>query len=136
MRFLDGVPLGTYRDAAGSWHLDEIDLLGLAAATAGAVVFTPSQADLESVGLGPALAAVAGLPCAITPYHAFTSVYGPEFSVVRVDTDGPQARAAEDLVTLMQNGTPALDSNRAIIQERFPADRWRTMLQELNAAVA
>ncbi len=136
VRFLDGVPLGTYRDAAGSWHLDEIDLLRVAAATAGAVVFTPSQPDLESVGLGPALAAVAGLPCAITPYHAFTSVYGPEFSVVRVDTDGPQARAAEDLVTLMQNGTPALDSNRAIIQERFPADRWRTMLQELNAAVA
>jgi len=136
VRFLDGVPLGTYRDAAGSWHLDEIDLLGLAAATAGAVVFTPSQADLESVGLGPALAAVAGLPCAITPYHAFTSVYGPEFSVVRVDADGPHVRAADTLVTLMQHATSALSSNRAIIAERFPAHRWRAMLQELNAAVS
>jgi glycosyltransferase involved in cell wall biosynthesis len=136
VRFLDGVPLGTYRDTAGSWHLDEIDLLRLAAATAGAVIFTPSQPDLESVGLGPALAAVAGLPCAITPYHAFARVYGPDFSVVQVDTDGPHDRAAGELLTLMRHPAPALDSNRAIVGERFPAGPWRSTLRELNAAVA
>ena len=76
VRFLDGVPLETLREDNGDWQLDEIDLLRLARATNGGVVFTPSVSDFETVGLGPGLAAAAEIPAVSTRYNAFDEVYG------------------------------------------------------------
>jgi hypothetical protein len=144
VRFLDGVPLGTWRDDAGRWHLDEVDLLRIAAGTKGAVVFTPSQPDLESVGLGPALAAIAGVPCAVTHYDAFDDVYGPDFAAVRIgplDLDGlslgvdPVLRvAAGELVTQMWT-TSSAATNRSIVAERFPSRPWRAALKSMWADI-
>ena len=79
VRFLGGVPLGSCRDSSGQWHLDEIDLLRLAAASNGGVLFTPSVPDVETIGLGPGLAAAASVPCLTTTYDAYDRVYGPDF---------------------------------------------------------
>uniref|UniRef100_UPI000361503D hypothetical protein n=1 Tax=Actinoalloteichus spitiensis TaxID=252394 RepID=UPI000361503D len=92
VRFLDGVPLTSHRERAG-WRLDEIDLLRICRATGGAVLFTPNLPDVETVGLGPALAALAGVPCAVTDYDAFTSVYQGRVSCVRVDPAAPRGAA-------------------------------------------
>ncbi|GCD40892.1 hypothetical protein [Streptomyces paromomycinus] len=139
VRFLDGVPLCSVRDATGSWRLDETDLLRTAAASGGGVVFTPNTDDVETVGLGPALAAVAGLPCASTSYAAFTPVYGEDFFVVRVDPHpAGMARAGAELVTALQAhraGEPRmaglLRRNRQIADRRFPAGPWAKLLTEL-----
>jgi glycosyltransferase involved in cell wall biosynthesis len=144
VRFLDGVPLCSVRDPAGSWRLDEIDLLRIAAATGGGVVFTPNTGDVETVGLGPALAAVAGLPCASTAYAAFTPVYGEEFSFVPVDPGAEgMARSGAELVEAMRanrSGAPgmaaALRRNRQIVDRRFPVEPWARLLTELAANTA
>ncbi|WP_371600274.1 hypothetical protein [Streptomyces sp. NBC_00564] len=141
--FLDGVPVATFRDARGRWRLDEVDLLRLAAADGGAVLFTPSQPDVESVGLGPALAAQAGIPCAYTAYDAFTAVYGDRFRGVHVSTD-PEglAAAATALRAAMHarrrsTGRYAEDVvNQAVVEERFPPDAWDGFLLELADALA
>ncbi|MFD7710179.1 hypothetical protein ACFV6E_08105 [Streptomyces sp. NPDC059785] len=142
VRFLDGVPLCSVRDATGAWLLDETDLLRTAAASGGAVVYTPNTGDVETVGLGPALAAAAGLPCASTRYAAFTPVYGPDFFVVPVDP-GPagMTRAGAELVTAMRAnraGEPrvvdAVRRNRRILERRFPSGPWAELLTELAAS--
>ncbi len=144
VRFLGGVPLGSCRDSAGQWHLDEIDLLRLAAATNGGVLFTPSVPDVETIGLGPGLAAAASVPCLITNYDAFDRVYGPDFSFTRTTTE-PAAleRAAVDfLATLqgMENQDPALmaalASNRRLGKQIFPADGWADLWHDLDRAGA
>lgn len=84
VRFLDGVPLTSSREPGGGWRLDEVDLLRVACASSGGVVFTPGVTDVETVGLGPGLAAMAGLPCLTTEYDVFEPVYGPEFWRVRI----------------------------------------------------
>ncbi|MFV0131639.1 hypothetical protein ACLGI4_28775 [Streptomyces sp. HMX112] len=139
VRFLDGVPLVSVQDGTGSWRLDEIDLLRTAAASGGGVVFTPNTEDVETVGLGPALAAVAGLPCASTSYTAFAPTYGSDFFVVPVDPR-PAAigRSGTELVAAMQAnraGDPQLTGllrhNRQIVDRRFPTDPWAKLLTEL-----
>ncbi|MGC4806833.1 hypothetical protein [Micromonospora sp. DT233] len=137
VRLLDGVPLASASDAAGRWRLDESDLLALAGATGGAVVFTPSSPDVESVGLGPALAAVAGVPCAVTPYHAFADVYGDQFAVVPVAADDPAASGPALLAAMRANRRDDPDArrdrerNRRIVADRFPVGPWRAVLEEL-----
>ncbi|MEU8540370.1 hypothetical protein AB0C52_10330 [Streptomyces sp. NPDC048717] len=139
VRFLDGVPLCSVRDGTGSWRLDEIDLLRTAAASGGGVVFTPNTEDVETVGLGPALAAVAGLPCASTKYAAFTPTYGSDFFVVPVEPHPAGIdRSGTELVDAMQAnrvGDPRmagmLRHNRRIVDHRFPADPWIKLLTEL-----
>ncbi len=142
VRFLDGVPLCSVQDAAGSWQLDEIDLLRIAAAAGGGVVFTPNTEDVETVGLGPALAAVAGLPCATTTYTAFAPVYGPDFSVIPVDPSqtGMRSAGAELVAALHANRSgdlrmaDLLRRNREIVDRRFPTDPWAELLTDLAAS--
>jgi hypothetical protein len=139
VRFLDGVPLVTYCDGNGRWQLDEIDLLRLAAETGGAVVFTPSVANVETVGLGPALAALAGLPCAITDYVVFEQVYGSSFAVTRVGRSPEDLRTAADklldALAGVQSGdgtvTSALAANRRMVEARFPNEPWRKFWHKL-----
>jgi glycosyltransferase involved in cell wall biosynthesis len=144
VRFLDGVPLSTHADANGDWQLDEIDLLRLASASGGGVVFTPGVPDVETVGLGPALAAAAGLPCAVTSYNAFDGVYqrSQRFSHVHVGSS-PEAiiaAGAELLDALAQasSGDPQWavrrDVNRQIVGEQFPTGPWRGLWEDLAAA--
>ncbi len=138
--FLDGVPLATHRDPDGDWHLDEVDLLRLCRASGGAVLFTPSTADVESVGLGPALAAVAGVPCAVTPYTCFEDFYGTDSSCVRVTGREPDAleRAARALLGLMDGaaaGDPTvrrgLERDRDHVLRVFDPEPWRAQLREM-----
>jgi ectoine hydroxylase-related dioxygenase (phytanoyl-CoA dioxygenase family) len=144
VRFLHGVPLTSCADELGQWHLDEADLLHLAAATHGGVVFTPNQPDVESIGLGPALAAVSEVPAAVTSFHAFGSIYGEEFRCVRIGSGpGALARAAAELDGWLrgsQRGDPgvlaALAANHDLIRKRFPDEPWRRRLLQMAAAVA
>jgi hypothetical protein len=132
VRFLDGVPLSSFRDAEGRWRLDEVDLLRLAAARAGGVVFTPGVTDVETMGLGPALAAVAGMPCAVTEYDVFEPVYGEGFGCVRMGTEEADVRAGAaafcEVLRRYRAGDAALReelaANRRIVEERFPREPW------------
>lgn len=142
VRFLDGVPLGSHRDPAGSWNLDEADLLGICAATNGGVFFTPNCPDVESVGLGPALAAVAGVPCAATSFTALHSVYGTEYRFALVDSSRRLRAAAEDFVDLLtgnRDGDEAVRSalrrNRELVLDRFPDAPWRELLIRMAVGV-
>jgi hypothetical protein len=135
--FLDGVPLSSHRDQTGAWRLDEIDLLRIARETHGAVLFTPNRPDVESVGLGPALAAVAGIPCAVTDYDAFDEHFGAAFSRVRVDRSAPE-RAGRQLVEWMTglrehaaSARNRLTANLADVGHRFPTGPWTEFLTEL-----
>ncbi len=143
VHFLDGVPLSTHQDAAGRWALDEVDLLHLAQRSGGAVLFTPNRPDVESVGLGPALAAVAGVPCAVTNFLAFHDVYGPEFACVRFDADTDDlTEAAVELdawlVDQARSGADtagALAKNRDLVRSRFPDGPWQGLLESLAGQV-
>jgi hypothetical protein len=141
VRFLDGVPLASHRAADGAWRLDEVDLLALASATGGAVLFTPSVQDVETIGLGPALAALAGIPCAVTPYEAYDAFYRGALSDVRAHPgeEGISA-AAEELLSLMTGRArrdPAvlsrLKSNHAALGDLFPVRPWLDLLQDLRS---
>jgi hypothetical protein len=142
IRFLDGVPLVSYRDHAGGWQLDEIDLLRLATTTSGGVFYTPNCSDVESVGLGPALAAVARLPFAVTSFEAFNDAYGEDFEYVQVGNEMSLAGPARDFVDSMaalrsgdRIAQARMDINQRLIAERFPAQAWLRVLEDM-AAVA
>jgi hypothetical protein len=142
IRFLDGVPLVSYRDQAGRWQLDEIDLLRLASTTSGGVFYTPNCSDVESVGLGPALAAVARLPFAATSFDAFNDAYGEEFEYVQVGKEislADPAREFVDAMAALRSGDriahERMDVNQHLIADRFPAQPWLQVLEDM-AAVA
>jgi hypothetical protein len=143
VRFLDGVPLASRRDDAGCWHLDEADLLKLAAATGGAVLFTPSQPDIDTVGLGPALSAVAGVPCAVTAFDCFTEIYGEQFARITVEPTEAGLRAAagalDAAMRACRRGDPqaaaAMAGNARIVTERFGSGGWRELLASMAAQV-
>jgi glycosyltransferase involved in cell wall biosynthesis len=142
VRFLDGVPISSHRDSAGAWRLDEIDLLRVARASHGAVLFTPGYVDVETVGLGPALAALAGIPCAVTPYDAFADHFGSGFARVEVDPEDPR-RAGHDLARrlsdLREGDEPlaaAMRANLALVRERFPDDPWTGFLAAMAGGTA
>lgn len=142
--FLDGVPLASHRDRDGRWRLDEVDLLRLCRSGSGAVVFTPNTADVESVGLGPALAGVAGVPCAVTPYTCFEDFYGPDSGcvIVRNRQEG-LADAARELLDLMDRNTEGdpgaardLDRDREYVLRSFDPQPWRAQFRSMEADVA
>ena len=144
VRFLGGVPLSSCRDSVGQWHLDEIDLLRLAAASHGGVLFTPSVSDVETVGLGPGLAAAASIPCLTTIYRAFDRMYGNDFRFTRTTTE-PAAleRAAVDFLAVLQGAQSqdpdvmaALDSNRSRAMQVFPRDGWVQLWHSLDCSGA
>ncbi|SOD61362.1 Glycosyltransferase involved in cell wall bisynthesis [Streptomyces zhaozhouensis] len=138
--FLDGVPLESHRDAGGAWRLDEIDLLRVAAATGGGVFFTPNRTDVESVGLGPALAAVAGVPCAVTGFAALRAVYGDDHRLAVVgEGERGLAEAARDFVALTAGNRSgdgevraALARNRRQMARFFPEEPWRRLLERMT----
>lgn len=139
VRFLDGVPLCSFRDELGHWHLDEVDLLHAARATGGAVLFTPSRTDVESVGLGPALAAVADLPVVVTQFSAFDDIYGCDFTRVQITNADDLVPAAKELVTWIRSqseheakSVSALQKNLEIVSRTFPAAPWRNMLRSMD----
>ncbi len=139
-RFLDGVPLGSVQGRNGVWRLDEIDLFMLAAHTSGGVYFTPNTEDVESVGLGPALAAEFGMPVVVTPYRAFREVYGASFYCIMLESStADAARAFLDLWQSLKNGDVdgrrKLEHNKRIVRTKFSGDPWRELLRAMAASV-
>lgn len=141
--FLDGVPLSSHQDAAGLWRLDEIDLLRLCRASGGAVLFTPNTPDVESVGLGPALAAIADVPCAVTQYACFEDIYGTRNSCVRVSDSLEIPAAATRLLDLMaknHHGDPAvreaLQRDKEQVLRSFDPNPWRKLFHEMANEVS
>ena len=143
VRFLDGVPLTSYCEADRPWRLDEIDLLRLATASCGGVVFTPSVPDVETVGLGPGLSALAGLPCAVTDYDAFERIYGPSFICTRGGFGPDEVRkAGEELLNVLQGMKQQdvvllerLKENQRAMERRFPVELWRNLWREMEVAL-
>ncbi len=139
VRFLGGVPLATYRDPSGRLHLDEVSLLRIAAASHGGLFYTPNRSDVESVGLGPALAATAGLPFAATSYDALAGAYGPGLLYVAVQAIGTAAAQIAGWLAGYRSADPgvlaALDRNRAIITDRFSPEPTRQLLLTMADAV-
>jgi hypothetical protein len=139
-RFLDGVPLTSYLDPSTGWHLDEIDLLQLSSFSCGGVVFTPGVPDVETIGLGPALAAVAGLPCALTEYNAFRPVYGHSFACTKMGTSIASIHeAANEFMSVLQSFRRQDDStvkmireNQRIVEQIFPSEPWINLWSELK----
>ncbi|MFF4750310.1 hypothetical protein ACWD5R_15340 [Streptomyces sp. NPDC002514] len=137
--FLDGVPLSSHQDTALRWHLDEVDLLRLCRAGGGAVLFTPNTADVESVGLGPALAALAEVPCAVTEYACFEDIYGVQSGCVKITETAELIVPAERLVSLMvrnSEGDPAvreiLRRDREQVLRSFDPQPWKELLREIS----
>ncbi|CNH21926.1 Glycosyl transferases group 1 [Yersinia aldovae] len=136
--FLDEVPLKTYRNESNQWCLDEIDLLVICYALSGAILFTPSVENVESVGLGPALAAIAGLPCAVTQYSAFTEFYGDEYHHIKVTPERP-TEAAQELFEWMRLHALGdaeikmlLANNKLFVQSKFPKEPWQNFISKLQ----
>lgn len=139
IRFLGGVPLSSNQDDAGTWRLDEVDLLHVAKNTAGGVFYTPNRPDVESVGLGPALAAVARLPFAATVYNALDGVYGSGWRYIRIEDkavlDEPARRFA-DLLAAHRAGAHALevdlDNNATQAKRVFPDEPCLRFVRDLG----
>ncbi|MCZ8382660.1 hypothetical protein O6P37_27690 [Mycobacterium sp. CPCC 205372] len=145
VRFLGGVPLESVREADGDWRLDEVDLLRLARATHGGVVFTPSVSDFETVGLGAGLAAAAEVPAVSTRYNAFDEFYGAAgISCTTFETDGTgMTDAAVEFVDVLAGFArrdaeliAGLKRNRQAVESLFPTDPWRTLLDSMNDGTA
>ncbi|MGA5461647.1 hypothetical protein [Mycobacterium sp. NPDC050041] len=145
VRFLGGVPLETVREAYGNWRLNEVDLLRLARATHGGVVFTPSVSDFETIGLGAGLAAAAEIPAVSTRYNAFDEIYGAAgVECTTFETDGTGMGAAAvtfvDVLAAFAGHdadlTAALKRNRHAVESLFPTEPWRTLLDSMNGAIA
>lgn len=141
VRFLNGVPLDTMW-SQGRPLLDERRLLELAHLTHGGVVFTPAVTDVESVGLAPALAARARVPCAITQYDAFRSVYGTEFGYTPIGRGDDLSAAAGAFLDVLRGcrakdpcATAVLDRNARIVDDRFPEAPWHAIWQEMARLV-
>ncbi|CNH32190.1 glycosyltransferase family protein [Yersinia pekkanenii] len=136
--FLDEVPLQTYKNKDNKWYLDEIDLLIICHVLSGAVLFTPNVENVESVGLAPALAAIASLPCAVTQYSAFTEFYGPEYHYIKVIPEHP-VDAAQQLFEWMRLHAAGeatiksrLASNKLFVQSKFPEGPWQKFIHQLQ----
>lgn len=147
IRFMGGVPIcsGVYR---GVSQLDEKDLLRVAAATHGGVLFTPCTGDVESVGLGPALSSIAGIPCAVTKFNALHQVYSDELHCVHVDVQSQQGFdiAAQEFVDILFTSATGLRAhagegkdwleqardNKALMSKMFPTGPWKDLLLDLT----
>jgi len=138
VRFLNGVPLVSHRDATGRLHLDEVDLLRISDVSGGGVFFTPNRPDVESVGLGPALAGIARLPCALTSYDAFDEVYGADYGHIRVRPDDGLYQAGNEFLDWMvarrqgdRKIQTVLEVNQRLVLDYFPDSPWQRLLQEM-----
>lgn len=137
VRLLDGVPV-----SAVSYHgitrLSELELLRLAGQSGGGVLFTPTVPDVETIGLGPALAAVARMPALVSRYDAFTQVYGEDFSVVTVNSGSPgdMALAAKQFVQVLTTPTARDHADRirneAIAGRVFDSEPWKSLWLSLG----
>jgi glycosyltransferase involved in cell wall biosynthesis len=145
VRFLGGVPLETMREDNGDWRLDEVDLLRLARATNGGVVFTPSVSDFETVGLGPGLAAAAEVPAVSTRYNAFDEVYGTAgVACTTFEPDGTgMTKAVTEFVDVLARFArhdaeliAELKRNRQAVEALFPTEPWRALLASMNGGIA
>lgn len=143
VEFLDGVPLSSHQDRTGKWRLDEIDLLRLCRSSGGAVLFTPNTSDVESVGLGPSLAAIAEVPCVVTDYACFEDIYGDQSSCVRVSgIEGIPAAAREAVELMVRNaqGDPRvrdlLKREKERVLRSFDPEPWRKLFQEISHDVS
>lgn len=135
--FADGVPL-TSDFSGASTRLDEIDWLRAAQMSGGGVVFTPDPADVETVGLGPALAAIAGMPVLRTEYAVFESIYGRDFESIVLNPPYDAAefeRAAvrfwEALKTRSPDDLRRLETNAEVCFAQFDATKWSGFWDEL-----
>jgi glycosyltransferase involved in cell wall biosynthesis len=138
VRFLDGVPLATTADET-SVRLDESDLLLLAKQSNGGVMFTPPVPDVETIGLGPALAGLAGLPCVVTPYNALQEVYGAHFAVVQATSCAKshvEDAARRFVAYLGDDRYPAehAERNQAIVDQVFDTKPWLDIWDAMRAA--
>ncbi|KAK0128858.1 hypothetical protein ONS95_000806 [Cadophora gregata] len=145
IRFLGGVPLASGVNGK-RLILDEKDLLRLTAATHGGVIYTPNTTNVESVGLGPALASIAGLPCMVSKFNALDQVYGDGLNVIRLDSSSPHdlKAAAEAYVDWMlaskqvsvpvsQRGgwSELMQQNKSLMRKKFPVRPWKDLLIHL-----
>lgn len=146
IRFLGGVPLCSGTNGSRAL-LDEKDLLRLSAATYGGVLYTPNTTDVESVGLGPALASIAALPCLVSKFNALHQVYGDELYCVHIDPRREESFevAAEEFVDLMaasnsESGRTEdqrklweniVQRNSSLMLKRFPMRQWKSLLLHL-----
>ncbi|WP_174851184.1 glycosyltransferase family 4 protein [Yersinia artesiana] len=137
--FLDEVPLQTYRNKNNKWCLNEVDLLIICHALSGAVLFTPNVKNVESVGLGPALAAIYTIPCAVTEYSAFTEFYGSEYHHIKVDPDFPRDAAQQLFEWMCMHAAGEIGikmqlvSNKLLIQSKFPINPWQDFIYQLRS---
>ncbi|OWP03794.1 hypothetical protein B2J93_2639 [Marssonina coronariae] len=145
IRFLGGVPLCS--GIKGSKVvLDEKDLLCLAAASHGGVIYTPNTKDVESVGLGPALASIAGIPCVVSEFNALRQVYGDDLHCVLLDNISRESFdvAAKLLVNLMkisrlgseddsqrETWSKMVEHNKSLMLKKFPQRPWKGLLLRL-----
>ncbi|KZV89654.1 hypothetical protein EXIGLDRAFT_721148 [Exidia glandulosa HHB12029] len=141
VRFLGGVPTYTFDTPTGP-KLDETDLLALCAMSHGGVLFTPKVPDVESVGLGPALAATVGVPCLVSPFEAMRVVYGEELSYIQLESLSPGSiiQGAEQLVDLVLKNRAgnsawqeAAAKNKTLMSTLFPDTEWKELLLALAA---
>jgi glycosyltransferase involved in cell wall biosynthesis len=138
VRFLGGVPLYTHNGPTGP-KLDERDLILLCKLSKGGVLYTPKVANVESVGLGPALAAIAGVPCMVTDFNALNTVYGSSLHVCTLKKLDEEdfVQTAEEFVSLLLNnhgdGEWALKAarNGEIVLKVFPERPWSDLLLKL-----
>ncbi|KAH7383623.1 hypothetical protein BKA64DRAFT_646803 [Cadophora sp. MPI-SDFR-AT-0126] len=145
IRFLGGVPLCSGLKETKAM-LNEKDLLRLAAATHGGVVYTPDTADVESVGLGPALASIAGIPCLVSKFNALDQVYGNGLNVIRLDPSRQNGFeiAAESFVEWMvasskesmpesqqRAWSEVMQQNKSLMEKKFSVRAWKDLLLRL-----
>ncbi|KAL2067225.1 hypothetical protein VTL71DRAFT_1649 [Oculimacula yallundae] len=147
IRFLGGVPLCSGIKGTKTM-LDEKDLLRLAATTNGGVIYTPNTADIESVGLGPALASIANLPCLVSKFNALDQVYGDGLNVVCLDLsmgDGFESTAQSFVDRMVASKiepgpgsqrniwSDIAQKNKSLMEEKFPRRPWKDLLLRLVA---
>jgi glycosyltransferase involved in cell wall biosynthesis len=142
VRFLGGVPLYTHIGPTGP-RLDERDLLLLCKLSKGGVLYTPKVANVESVGLGPALAAIAEVPCLVTDFNALSTVYGNSLHISTLKNLWQEdfAQSADEFVTFLLDEGPKDDrdkgwaskatENNVIILKTFPERPWMDLLLKL-----
>ena len=105
-------------------------------------LFEPNTPDVETVGLGPALASLAGMPSVTTAFNALDDVYGPNYRTMRVGTARSccvprplrSSRALHEPRARRDNGGNG--ANLDILRRVFPDDQWLALLRELHAACA
>lgn len=140
VRLLDGVPVSA-GSRGGVVHLSEVELLGLAALSGGGVIFTPSVPDVETIGMGPALAAVARVPALVSRYDAFDEVYGEDFAAVTVESGSREdiVMAAKQFVQVLKMPTARdhadRDRNEAIASRVFNSEPWKALWRSIGQPV-